>query len=111
MLTRRRRTHSVIRMTWNISASGNKVSAVESVKNASAPHFSDEQAAEKADYERAKQHVLDKLAGAPDEADVSVSCSGHGTLRDGKNVGSSESMTISYWVPEGAKADEPKPGQ
>ena len=73
-------------MTWSISASGRKAEIIKLVTD---NHGPDENASDRKQYDRAKDHVLAELDAADDDASCSVSCSGHTD-----DNGSYESMSI-----------------
>lgn len=84
-------------MTWSISASGKKAAVLETVNAATCS--CEEGSKEQAAFERAKAHAIEVVEDAADDAEASVSCSGHGTKTDGVQTASSESLSISTWAP------------
>jgi hypothetical protein len=84
-------------MTWYISASGKKEAVIESVKATTADHLGE---AEMLAFQRARDFAVATIESAPEGAEASVSCSGHATAMDGKITATSQSMSISAWLPE-----------
>lgn len=87
-------------MTWSINAKGPKPAVLETVKNHTVSV--DFGAQETKAYETAKAHVVAVIEQTPDDFELSVSCSGHTTSKDGAHVAASQSLSISAWKAEAA---------